>query len=137
MKANKTQPTKLPVVDYLQSIEYDRQRYDATELMGLMEEVTGLKPIMWGTSIVGFGSYHYVYATGREGDTVAVGFSARNAALTIYGLFHYEENKENIKLAHRLGKHTHGKGCVYIKSLDAINYRYFEANDIKRLLSTK
>jgi hypothetical protein len=118
---NKTQPTASPVSDYLEAVEPKTRKSDALKLAQIMKETTHVEPKMWGASIVGYGNYHYKYETGREGDTVAVGFSARKSALTIYGLFHYEENKENIKLAQKLGTHTHGKGCVYIKSLDAID----------------
>jgi len=118
---NKTQPTSSSTDEYLQTIESEARKNDAYKLAAIMKEVTDTEPQMWGTSIVGYGKHHYKYETGREGDTVAVGFSSRKAAFTIYGLFHYEENEENIELAQRLGTHTHGKGCVYIKSLDVIN----------------
>lgn len=86
-----------------------------------MEEVTGVTPVMWGTGIVGIGNNHYVYASGREGDTPAVSFAARKNKITLYGVIFYLENKENVDLAKQLGPHTHGKGCLYIKTLDGIN----------------
>lgn len=118
---NKTQPTSKSVDEYLQSIEPETRKKDSIRLAELINEVTGVDPRMWGASIVGYGNYHYKYESGREGDTVAVGFSGRKAALTIYGLFHYEHNTKNIALAQNLGTHTFAKGCVYIKKLDAIN----------------
>ena len=74
---------------------------------------------MWGSSIVGFGTYHYVYETGREGDTVAVGIAARKEALVLYGLSQDQENKDS--LANQLGPYTNGKGCIYIKKLSDVN----------------
>lgn len=121
MSENKTQPTEDSIEGYIQAIENTLRRHDAQQMLGIMQAVTHDEPVLWGASIVGFGKYHYKYESGREGDTVAVGFAARKAALVIYGLFHYAENNENIALAKQLGSHTHGKGCVYIKSLDAIN----------------
>ncbi len=83
-----------------------------------MSEVTGESPQMWGSSIIGFGVHHYIYETGREGDTVKVGFAPRKQALVLYGLKFYEVNIELLK---NLGPHTSGKGCLYIKDLDAID----------------
>ena len=118
---NKTQATTEPVELYLAGIKDPAQRTDAQLLDELLQKATGAKPVMWGSSIVGYGSYHYIYESGREGDTCAVGFSARKAALTIYGLFHYETNQQNIELAGKLGVYTHGKGCLYIKKLSDID----------------
>ena len=120
MKANKTQPTTGALHDYLLSIPNEPQRIDAATLTQLMQNTTGAQPVMWSPSIIGFGTYHYVYESGHEGDTMAVGFLARKAALTIYGLFHYPNNQQNIDRAKELGTITHGKGGVYIKSLSDI-----------------
>jgi Domain of unknown function (DU1801) len=122
MKAeNKTKPTDKSVENYLASIVEAPRRSDARALVELMSSATGTTPVMWGTAIVGFGCYHYVYETGREGDTPAVGFSARKQALVLYGLFHYENSQDSVALASRLGTHTTGKGCIYIKSLGQID----------------
>ena len=83
-----------------------------------MAEVTGAPAILWGTSMVGFGSLHYRYASGREGDTFVVGFAPRAAALTIYGILSADEDRP---LPDGFGPHTTGKGCVYVKDLRAIN----------------
>ncbi len=117
-KPNKTKPEAASVDDFLASVEPPGRRDDAIELCQILREVTGVDPVMWGTSIVGFGNHHYVYASGREGDTPAVGFSPRKAALTIYGLKFYEQNAEAVK---ELGPVTTGKGCVYVKDLAAID----------------
>jgi hypothetical protein len=85
-----------------------------------MARATGDEPVMWGPSIIGFGSRHYVYESGREGDTPLVAFSARKQALTIYGLFPAPDH-ENVALASTLGPHTHGKSCLYIKDLNVID----------------
>lgn len=115
---NKTQPTDASVRNYLNSIEDVERRKDAKAFSKLVAEVTGAKPVMWGTGIVGFGSLHYVYASGREGDTAAVGFAARKHALAIYGL---KDHEESAGLLERLGPHGSGKGCLYIKDLSAVN----------------
>jgi hypothetical protein len=120
MSTNQTRPTLQAVTGYLSNLEKPRQRSDAEALAKLMESATGQSPVMWGPSIVGFGSRHYVYESGREGDTMLVGFSARKQALTIYGLFP-SETHPNVTLASQLGPHTHGKGCLYIKDLSAID----------------
>lgn len=121
VKANKTQPTAVSVDDYLASIDNEQRREDATRLVRIMTEATGLDAVMWGPSIVGFGNYHYVYSSGREGDTPVVSFSARKNALTLYGVMFYEQNENNMKLTGKLGPHTHGKGCLYIKTLNDID----------------
>lgn len=103
---------------YLSAIKDERRRKDAKRFVKLAEEVTGVAPVMWGTGIVGFGTFHYTYASGREGDTAAVGFAARKNALAIYGLQDQEENRELLKA---LGPHGAGKGCLYIKDFTEIH----------------
>lgn len=115
---NKTQPTDASVSQYLSAIEDEGRRKDAKRFVKLAKEVTGATPVMWGTGIVGFGSHHYVYASGREGDTAAVGFAARKNALAIYGL---RDHEENLALLDQLGPHGSGKGCLYIKDFTAIH----------------
>jgi hypothetical protein len=104
------------VADLLDTIESPRRRADAQNVIEMMHEITGEPPARWG-SIVGFGSYHYKYATGREGDSMVVGVAPRKAALTLYGLVFYEDEP----LLEQLGEHTRGKGCVYIKNLDRVD----------------
>jgi hypothetical protein len=114
MAENKTRPTDAGVADFLNTIEDERKRADSFALLAMMREATGQEPKMWGPAIVGFGDVHYRYESGREGDWFRVGFSPRKANLTLYlteGFPRYEE------LLARLGKHTTGKSCLYIKRL--------------------
>ncbi len=114
----KTQPHDGDPQALIETIEDERKRADAARLVHLMAEATGEKPVLWGPSIIGFGSFHYRYATGREGDTMRVGFAPRKTALTLYGLQGHARSEE---LLATLGKFTLGKGCVYIKRLDDVN----------------
>jgi hypothetical protein len=118
MAENKTIPTDQSVEDFLNAIEDEQKRKDSFALLDLMREVTGLEPQMWGSSIVGFGSYHYKYASGREGDTIVAGFSPRKQYLTVYNMGGVDPDDDLLK---KLGKHTTGKGCLYIKRLDDID----------------
>jgi len=120
---NKTQPTSSSYLEYLANIENKEHKVDAEKLAQIINKVAGVSPVMWGTSIVGFGEKHYKYVSGREGDTFVVGFSARKVALTIYGLLHDENS---FTLVDKLGKHTQGKGCIYIKRLDEIDLSILE-----------
>lgn len=114
----KTQPTAEDVDTFLGSVENDARREDADAAVALMREVTGVEPVMWGTSMIGFGRLAYTTADGKQHETFAVGLSPRKAALTLYGLTFYGTNEE---LLHRLGPHTTGKGCVYVKRLDEVD----------------
>jgi hypothetical protein len=110
----KTQPTDADVGAFLAAIEDPQRRADSEGVCRLMEEETGERPRMWGESIVGFGEYHYTYASGREGDWMALGFSPRKANLTLYlmdGFSGYQE------LLARLGRHSTGRSCLYVKRL--------------------
>ncbi|MGZ4659949.1 MAG: DUF1801 domain-containing protein [Arthrobacter sp.] len=118
MAENKTQPTDASVEDFLDGVENSTRRQDGFRLLELMKAATGETPVMWGPGIVGFGSYHYRYASGREGDTVAVGFSPRKGSLSLYGLTYAPEAAE---LLPRLGKHTAGAGCLYINTLEDVD----------------
>lgn len=118
MAENKTVPTDQSVAQFLNAIADEQKRKDSCALVELMREVTGLVPQMWGSSIVGFGSYHYTYASGREGDTMLAGFSPRKQNLTIYNMGGIDPDDA---LLRQLGKHTTGKGCLYIKRLDDID----------------
>lgn len=118
MAENKTTPTDQNVEQFLSTVEDERKRKDSFTILELMKQVTGMEPQMWGSSIVGFGSYHYKYESGREGDMPLVGFSPRKQNLTIYhsGGFEIVDN-----LLKKLGKYTTGKGCLYIKRLDDVD----------------
>lgn len=103
---------------FLQSVENEKRKADSLVVMQMMEEITGEKPVMWGPSIVGFGSYHYKYASGHEGDWMITGFSPRKQALTLYimpGFDRYEN------LMSQLGKYKTGKSCLYINKLEDVD----------------
>ena len=119
--SNKTKPTDIRPEDYIRSLDDSPRRDDGLRLLELMQDETGVAPRMWGPSMIGFGSYHYKYASGREGDALKVGFSPRKNALVLYGLVFYDENEPNNKLLERLGPHNRGKGCLYIRSLKDID----------------
>jgi hypothetical protein len=114
MTENKTQVTGVSADDFIAAVEHPVRLHDALRLRTLMAELTGQEPEMWGPTIVGFGKVHYKYATGREGDTAAVGFSPRKASLSLYGL---TNAPESAALLDRLGKHKTGAGCLYINKL--------------------
>jgi hypothetical protein len=112
---NKTTATGGDVGAFIDGISDDQRRRDATLLIDTLREVTGEPPVLWGTSIVGFGSRHYRYDSGREGDTPAIGFSPRAAQTTLYLSGALEEYTS---LLERLGQHKLGKGCLYLKRVD-------------------
>lgn len=116
---NKTQPVEdADVKAFLEAVEDERKRQDAYTVLQLMGDITDEKPVMWGSSIVGFGHHHYKYESGREGDTFLVGFSPRKQNLTLYiggGFDQYQP------LMDTLGKYKTGKGCLYIKKLDDVD----------------
>lgn len=113
----KTKQTDESVTNFLNAITDESKRKDCFEIVEMMQQATGLPPKMWGTSIIGFGSYHYKYESGHEGDMCIIGFSPRkqNIALYIPGGIHKYDN-----LLEKLGKHKTGKGCLYINSLQNI-----------------
>jgi hypothetical protein len=118
MAENKTKPTKSSVTAFLNKIKDQQLRDDCFAILGMMQKVSNCEPVMWGSAIVGFGTYHYVYESGREGDTILIGFSPRKQNISIYlmgGL-----NKVEDELS-KLGKHKTGGGCLYIKSLSDVN----------------
>lgn len=116
---NKTQKTDASVAAYLAAIEPASRRADCEALIPLMSEVTGAPARMWGTSMVGFGEYHYRYDSGREGDSFLAGFASRKQALTIYLMGTYCD--EDRTLFEQLGKFKTGKACLYVKSLADID----------------
>lgn len=130
---NKTKPTKTSVREFISSIEDEQMQKDCKTLAKFMEQLTGQKPVLWGASIIGFGSYHYKYATGREGDSCLTGFSPRKQALSIYTNCYLEEND---LLSKSLGKFKNGKSCIYVRKLDDIDLSVLEKilrNSIKKL----
>ena len=114
----KTKRNKGNVKAFLDSVTNEQRRQDSFAVLELMEQVTGKKPEMWGDSIVGFGSYHYKYASGREGDWFLVGFSPRAQNLTLYIMAGFDGYET---LLEKLGKHTIGKSCLYIKKLEDVD----------------
>ncbi|MDU9004980.1 DUF1801 domain-containing protein [Sedimentitalea todarodis] len=118
MAANKTQPTEVSVGEFLAGVEPPRRAEDGQRLDQLFRDVTGYEPRLWGPSIVGYGRYHYVYASGREGDFLATGFSPRKAALSIYIMPGYADFGD---ILDRLGKHRIGKSCLYVNKLADID----------------
>ena len=110
----KTKPTTASVKAFLDAIEDDQRRKDCRTLVAMMKRVTGCAPKMWGTSIVGFGAYHYKYASGHEGDCCLVGFASRASALSLYL---YPGEKGAAALFKALGPHKFGKACLYLKRL--------------------
>jgi hypothetical protein len=124
MPENKTKATKQSVAAFLAALTDETRRADAKVLVKLMQAATGEKAVMWGPSIIGFGTHHYKYESGREGDTPLVGFSPRKAANVLYGLIGFDG--ANALLA-KLGKHTTGKGCLYIKKLPDVDVKVLEA----------
>ena len=110
----KTQKNDASVEHFLNSVSDAKKREDSFAVLELMREATGEEPAMWGTNIVGFGSYHYKYASGREGDWPLAGFAPRKRELTLYLMAGFERSEE---LLAKLGKHKTGKSCLYIKRL--------------------
>ena len=117
MAENKTQKTKVTVASYLKTID-PKYVDDCKALIVIMEAITKEKAAMWGPAIEGFGSYHYVYDSGREGDSMLCGFSPRKAAISVYTVCGFEKEPE---LMEKLGKYKTGKSCLYIKSLDDVH----------------
>lgn len=114
----KTQPNDKSVTDFLGSMENDTRREDSFTILELMKEASGVEPIMWGDSIIGFGTYHYKYASGREAEWFLTGFSPRVQNLTLYIMDGFDEYD---KLLGNLGKHSTGKSCLYVKRLENID----------------
>jgi hypothetical protein len=110
-------------VAFIEAITDETKRADAKALVKLMQSASGEKPKMWGPSIIGFGSIHYKYESGREGDMPLVGFSPRKAASVLYGAIGFDGAE---KLLAKLGKHTTGKGCLYIKKLSDVDQKVLQ-----------
>ena len=117
MAENKTKPTSNAVSSFLKKFSPETRR-DCNTIIELMESISKQKPVMWGTAIIGFGTRHYVYASGREGDTMIVGFSPRKQALTLYLAGGLEPLGSELS---KLGKYETGKGCLYITSLKDVD----------------
>lgn len=123
MAENKTQATGASVESYLSAIEDEARRKDCEALAQLMTKATKQQPKMWGTSIVGFGSYHYKYESGREGDSCLAGFSSRKGDISVYLVASVLGQEE---LLSKLGKHKMGKGCLYVRKLSDVDLKVLE-----------
>ena len=123
MAENKTKPTKASVATYLAAIKDEVRRKDREALPKLMTKATKQKPTLWGPSIVGFGSYHYKYDSGREGDSCVLGFASRKADITIYGVVDFPARG---KLLAKLGRHKVVGGCLYVRKFDDIDPKVLE-----------
>src|SRR6516164_3695254 len=134
MAENKTKPTKLSVTAFIDALTDPTRRADAKVLVNLMESAAGEKPKMWGGSIIGFGSYHYTYDSGRQGDMPIVGFSPRKAAIVLYGLRSASDAEEMLA---NLGKHTTEKGCVYVKKLADVDRTVLKLMIVKAVAATR
>jgi Domain of unknown function (DU1801) len=128
MAENKTKATDLSVAAFIEALKDQTKRADAKALVKLMQSATSEKPKMWGPSIVGFGSYHYKYDSGREGDMPLIGFSPRKAATVLYNVGGFSGSEA---LRAKLGKHTTGKGCLYIKKLAEVDQQVLETLILK------
>lgn len=123
MATNKTQKTKVSVAAFLMAIDDKRRRSDCKKVAAMMRKATGSRARMWGTAIVGFGSYHYKYASGREGDWMLVGFSPRKQNLVVYIMPGFKEFGVLMK---KLGKYKTGKSCLYINKLEDVDEAVLE-----------
>lgn len=121
---NKTVANDLDVAEFLAGVADERRRAETQTVIGMMRRVTGEEPQMWGTSLIGFGRYHYRYDSGREGDFFMTGLSPRKAALTVYIMPGFSEYGEELD---RLGPHKLGRSCLYIRRLDKIDPDALEA----------
>ncbi len=127
MAEPKTKRNATSVAAFLNRVENEERRKDCRTVLAMMKQITGSKPAMWGTSIVGFGSYHYVYASGREGDWPLTGFSPRKQDLTLYIMAGFDRYKP---LMAKLGKYRTGKSCLYVKRIADIDLQV-----LKRLVT--
>jgi hypothetical protein len=123
MPEAKTKPTRVSVTKFLAAIPDERRRREARALLKVFKAATGKRPVMWGPSIVGYGSYHYKYASGHEGDCCLTGFSPRKAAISVYVMAGFAEYGSLLK---KLGPHKKSVGCLYLKRLDGVDLKVLE-----------
>jgi len=134
MAENKTKANKLSVSAFIAAVADRGRSADAKALVKLMESATGEKPKMWGPSIIGFGSYHYSYDSGREGDMPLLGFSPRKAATVLYNMSGFSDSGA---LRAKLGKHMTGKGCLYIKKLADVDQKVLKTLVVKSVVAMR
>lgn len=118
MSEPKTKPTSSSVDDFIAAVEDESRRADCRKVADMMSRITGKPPVLWGSSIIGFDTYHYVYASGNSGDWPIVGFSPRKNDLTLYIMAGFDRYEA---LMSRLGKHKTGKSCLYLKKLSDVD----------------
>ena len=123
MSSNKTVETDSSVENFINTVDKEHKRKDSWDLIALMIKITGSEPRMWGSSMVGFGQYHYKYESGREGDSCITGFSPRKTALTVYIMPGFSKYGKQMA---KLGPHKTGKSCLYLKSLDSVDREVLE-----------
>ncbi|MFB0611080.1 DUF1801 domain-containing protein [Aurantiacibacter poecillastricola] len=129
MSENSTLPTDASVDEFIDRVDQARKREEARELDALFRKVTGKEPVMWGPSIIGYGSYHYKYDSGREGDMCRTGFSPRKAKHSIYLMAQYcdeDTQAKSAELLERLGKYSQGASCLYINKLADVDMAVLE-----------
>ncbi|MCI4670898.1 MAG: DUF1801 domain-containing protein [Bacteroidia bacterium] len=134
MSKNKTIPTELSVDEFLEGIQQPRRKEESKELVILFKELTQEEPVMWGSSIIGFGSYHYKYESGREGDMFIAGFSPRKTSFSFYNLAGAEGYDE---LLSSLGKYKSGKSCLYVNKLGDIDLNVLREIILRSVESVK
>ncbi len=133
MSENKTKPSKADVMAFLNAVEQPRRREDGLVLHDMMGRITGMTPVLWGPSIVGYGEYYYKYGSGREGLWPLTGFSPRKAAMTIYIMPGFKQYTDHLA---RLGNHKHSVSCLYITRLEAVDLAVLEeivASSVERM----
>ncbi len=133
----KTVPTKVSVDKFLKGITDEKKRADCYQILELMKKATKAEPKMWGTSIIGFGKYHYVYESGREGDWFVAGFSPRKQNLTLYSIDGFHQFDDMMK---QLGKYSTGKGCIYINKLEDVDTKVLKKlikESVKKAVNNK
>ena len=132
----KTVPTDQPVDQFIRELENDKQRADSRELVDIMRRITGAEPQMWGSSIVGFGSYHYVYESGTQGDWFLTGFSPRKRNMTVYVMNGFKNYEDKLT---KLGKCRNSVSCLYFRKLDDLQVPVLEEilEDSVQYLQTK
>ncbi|MGA7161112.1 MAG: DUF1801 domain-containing protein [Bacteroidota bacterium] len=118
MAENKTKPTKNSVTAFLNKIKDKQLRNDCFVILDMMKRVSNCDPVMWGSAIVGFGTYHYIYESGREGDSILIGFSPRKQNIAVYLMGGLKKIEDELS---KLGRYKTGGGCLYIKSLSDVN----------------
>jgi len=132
----KTKVNNASVDKFIKSVKDEQIREDCFKIVDIMQKATKAEPKMWGTSIVGFGDYHYKYASGREGDWFLVGFSPRKQNITLYFMSGFDEYEN---LLSKLGKYSTGKGCLYIKKLEDIDMKVLKElidRSVKKMKAT-